>query len=526
MRRVKTPSGWIAVLPLLTLACQTRAESTSPPVSLPAEPGTLRAATHSGSWYPGDRASLRQAVHGHLAKHPIPKNQVPVIALVGPHAGIRFSGDVAAAGYKLLASQTVRRAFLLGPTHHASFEGIALPAADIAAYETPLGNLRIDGDAIAALRGQPGFGGPARAHVPEHSLEMHAIFLAAVHPNALTVPLVVGRVRDSDHARQLADGIRKLMRPDDVVLVSSDFTHYGPRFGYVPFTKEVPQQLLGLMRAAYEPLASRDLAGFEAHLSKTGDTICGREPIRILLALLPDDAVAAKAAEDTSGHMTDDFSNSVSYLAVSYRRHGGWHGNTERHARTGQEQGTRVLDPAQQKEALTMARATINAYLRDGKKLDDGALSVPDSGPFRETYSVFVTLKKHGQLRGCVGHILPIQALWLDIRDNAISAAVHDNRFPSVKAEELDQLHLEISVLTPPREIDGPEQFIVGRHGIILSAHGRRAVYLPQVAPEQGWDRTTTLTHLARKAGLPGDAWRSSTTQLRVFEAQVFAEPE
>jgi AmmeMemoRadiSam system protein A len=135
-----------------------------------------------------------------------------------------------------------------------------------------------------------------------------------------------------------------------------------------------------------------------------------------------------------------------------------------------------------------------------------------------------VTLKKRGMLRGCIGHIYPVEPLWRSIRDNAIAAAVEDRRFPPVSAEELGDLDLEISILTRPESVAGPEEFEVGRHGVVLQAHGRRAVFLPQVAPEQGWDRATTLSQLARKAGLDLDVWRTPAATLSVFEAQVIAE--
>ena len=109
---------------------------------------------------------------------------------------------------------------------------------------------------------------------------------------------------------------------------------------------------------------------------------------------------------------------------------------------------------------------------------------------------------------------------------SAVASALEDPRFPPVRLAELAQLDLEISILTPMQPVSGPEAFVVGRHGVVLAAQGRRAVFLPQVAPEQGWDRDTTLTQLSLKAGLPPDAWRSSSARFEVFEAQVFGEPK
>jgi AmmeMemoRadiSam system protein A len=134
---------------------------------------------------------------------------------------------------------------------------------------------------------------------------------------------------------------------------------------------------------------------------------------------------------------------------------------------------------------------------------------------------VFVTLHRQGRLRGCIGYIEGIKPLAEAVVDNGRSAAVGDPRFAPVTAGELDQLEIEVSALTPLRPVSGPEDIEIGRHGIVLAKGGRRAVFLPQVAPEQGWDLTTTLGHLALKAGLGPDGWQEGA-RFEVFEAEVF----
>ena len=137
----------------------------------------------------------------------------------------------------------------------------------------------------------------------------------------------------------------------------------------------------------------------------------------------------------------------------------------------------------------------------------------------------FVTLTRDGRLRGCIGSIVGTSPLYAEVRANAGNAAFRDPRFPPLEREELDGTEIEISVLTPLVRVAGPEEIEVGRHGVVLEREGRRAVFLPQVAPEQGWDRETMLGHLAVKAGLARDAWRAKTT-FDVFEALVFSEEE
>lgn len=181
-----------------------------------------------------------------------------------------------------------------------------------------------------------------------------------------------------------------------------------------------------------------------------------------------------------------------------------------------------IYSKEEKKLLLDFARKTIEAALKN----EEGPSALPEK--FDEPGSCFVTLHtESGNLRGCIGSIQAYEPLSKNIASNAINAAFRDPRFPNVASlEELSKLELEISIMTPPQPISSPDEFTVGKHGIILMANGRSAVFLPQVAPEQGWDRETTLAHLSMKAGLPHDAWKSPDAKFSVFEAIVFSEKE
>lgn len=183
-----------------------------------------------------------------------------------------------------------------------------------------------------------------------------------------------------------------------------------------------------------------------------------------------------------------------------------------------------MLDKAEQSLALKMARTSLRIALTEERLADERELQVPETGIFREKRACFVTLHRLKNLRGCIGHILPVEELWKSIRSNAVSAALNDHRFRPVAASELSSIDLDISVLTLPRDIRDYTHFKAGPHGILMELRGRRAVFLPQVAPEQGWDEAATLTHLSMKAGLAPDAWRDPAARFQIFEAQVFSE--
>ncbi len=183
------------------------------------------------------------------------------------------------------------------------------------------------------------------------------------------------------------------------------------------------------------------------------------------------------------------------------------------------------LTRAERSTCLVLARASLERWLRHGERASEHDLGVPPSGTFREPRGVFVTLHKAGELRGCIGRIEAERPLWEALRDAAISAAVRDPRFDPVTREELGELRISVSVLTPTWAVDGPDGIEIGRHGVILSVRGTRSVFLPQVAEEMGWDAPTTLSALARKAGLPTHAWRDADAQFFVFEAEKAVEP-
>lgn len=178
------------------------------------------------------------------------------------------------------------------------------------------------------------------------------------------------------------------------------------------------------------------------------------------------------------------------------------------------------LDEQQQRILLDLARETIRECVTTGEMPP-----LPAGDPaFEQERAVFVTLHRHGKLRGCIGTLEARESLGAAVRSSAISAATQDPRFPAVTPDELGDLEIEISVLSPLERVESADEIIVGAHGVMVSDGGRSGVFLPHVAPEQGWDRDTMLDYLcAHKAGLPADAWRCGA-DLQVFTTQTFSE--
>lgn len=474
----------------------------------------------AGTWYPGDPKLLRQAVASYLpdsladrlAGGPSP------LALIVPHAGYRFSGATAGKGYATVRGRGFDRVILLGPSHHVAFDGAALPVED--SWATPLGRVALDEAAIATLAGEKGFARLSAAHAPEHCLEIQIPFLqVALKPGLRLVPILIGRL-DAAGCREIAKGIEPLLGPATLLVVSSDFTHYGPDYDYVPFRENVAERLEDLDRDAAAAIQTLSPDNFEVFCSRTHDTICGREPIRVLLSLLQGrDARVDRLGYVRSGDLMGDFTNSVSYFAFAFLPEADAGGGL-----IPPLGGSRRLDDREGGFLLQLARGTIAAKLRGTKPPPSEAPAwVSKDSPLREVRGVFVTLTEHGDLRGCIGSISGEEPLVQGVAHQAINSAFRDPRFAGLRADELDSIEIEISVLTPPSAVPGYDSIIVGRHGVFLEKNGRRAVFLPQVAPEQGWDRDTMLRHLCLKAGLGPEEWRSGAS-FEVFEAQILEE--
>jgi AmmeMemoRadiSam system protein A len=181
-----------------------------------------------------------------------------------------------------------------------------------------------------------------------------------------------------------------------------------------------------------------------------------------------------------------------------------------------------ILNPAQRCSLLAYSRELLRSRLAGATEP-----ALPMVGAvLDEPRGIFVTLRAHGELRGCIGTIHPREALRVSLPRITAEAAFDDPRFAPVTDGELPSITIEHSLLTPPQPVERSNAVVLGRHGIILSVHGHRSVFLPEVPVEQGWDLPTTLHFLSRKAGLPGEAWRDPAARLDVFESFHYGEQE
>jgi hypothetical protein len=459
-------------------------------------------------------------------------------ALVSPHAGYDWSGDCAGHAYATLrgpAGSKVRRVVILAPSHYAYLDGASV--LPVSAYETPLGRVPVDREAVERLLREPGFRTVEEAHAQEHADEIQLPFLQHVLPGPWKLVDVVVQGVGPERWEDFGRSLLPLVDAATLVVASSDFTHFGHRFGYFPFREEIPENLRRLDLEGADRVLAVDPEGWAEYKEATGITACGFEPIGILLHLLRlVTRERRELARGFRGHLLDyyrsgdlngDFSSSVSYVAILFepiRRPEEREGS--RDTEEEEEAGSERLGPAERSFLLKLARETLELYLREGRT---PKVEIPEGlrrDLLTQPRGVFVTLRKGDRLRGCIGTIVGQEPLVEGVVRQAVQSAVSDPRFPPVTPEELPGIRIEISVLTPLREVSGPGEIVLGRDGILLERGGHRAVFLPQVAPEQGWDLETTLTQLALKAGLGPEDWKDPQTRFSVFQAEVFEEPE
>lgn len=271
----------------------------------------------------------------------------------------------------------------------------------------------------------------------------------------------------------------------------------------MPFTENVKENIRKLDMTGAQYITDLNTHAFLDYLDRTEATICGRTPIALLMMILPD-AQGNLLHYYTSGDLTGDFENSVSYAAITLTDY--------------------QLSEEEKSTLLKLARQTLKTYLKDNKtpEFNPDKLSVSLKHP----RGVFVTLKKRHDLRGCIGRIFDPEPLYQGVIQNAVNCAVHDPRFYPMKLSEEPEVDIEISVLSSLKRVKGPDNIVVGKHGVYLVKGNDSAVFLPQVAPEQKWNKDTMLTHLSLKAGLPEDAWKDKDTIFYVFTAQVFGEKD
>ena len=467
----------------------------------------------AGQFYPADPNELNQMIDEFLANATTtPITGQPRILIV-PHAGYVFSGPTAAYGFKTLENYEYDTAIILGSSHSYPLNKLALYNGDV--VKTPLGTVEINKNLTAALISDNNLiYANNNVHAPEHSLEVEIPFLQKVLKNDFKLVLGLINSDDQETLQSVANSIYKIFSDEKILLViSSDLSHY-PNYDDAIYsdTKIINSILtkdINNFTNLFNSLLAENLHGLDT-------CACGSSAIKIGMLLAEKlKLTGVKLHYSNSGDTSDygDKTRVVGYGAVLF-------------SAPDLPNSSNVLNfltTTEQFAALALARNTLErAFNLTDKKFEN----YKNHPIFSEKRGVFVTLKKYGELRGCIGLIEPIKELGQAIMEMAQAAAFEDPRFLSLEKNELKDITIEISVLTPQQKISDPKKEIkLGRHGVIVRQDNNSGVFLPQVATETGWDLDELMSQLcSQNAGLPTDCWKNGSVKIYTFEAQVMEE--
>jgi AmmeMemoRadiSam system protein B/AmmeMemoRadiSam system protein A len=464
----------------------------------------------AGTFYEDDSTALRGHLKQLFAEAGQPVSEDEVAAIIVPHAGYVFSGGVAASGFNQILSDAVfERVFLLGSSHQKAFKGASVYR--LGDYITPLGKVEVDVNVAEALiNSSPLISSDPSVHIEEHALEVELPFLQyhLKHPFKL-VPLVMSP-HDPESAAEVAEVLKKWFCPGNLFVISTDFSHY-PSYDDAVKIDEITNQAImdndpDRLLQTLENNRHKNVAGLATSL-------CGWTSVLALLHLTrsSEDLHFRHVAYKNSGDSPfGDKQRVVGYNAISvFRKH-----------KTKRGGDGFYLDTHEKAWLLNRARMALEAAARN-ESLQAPVEEMPDH--LLVQAGAFVSLYKARKLRGCIGSFEESIPIWKTVDRMTASAALNDTRFSPVHPDEISDIKIEISVLTPMRRIDDVSEIIPGKHGIVVEKDGQSGTFLPQVASKTGWNREELLGYCARdKAGLEWDDWEKAT--IYVYEAFIFGE--
>jgi len=480
--------------------------------ALPLEVSQNRKPYAAGRFYTDNPAELKVQLQQMFSVSIKMKSENTPLAIIVPHAGYIYSGEVAASAYNQIdPGRKFEHIFIIGSSHTMAFTGASVFCTGH--YVTALGIVKVDLELVNQLAKEnklikcyP------EPHMEEHSIEVQLPFLQYhLRTDFKIVPIIIGS-STAETAKKLAAILKPYLNEKNLFVISSDFSHY-PNYSDAPVVDQLTAKAIKTNKASnlINTLESNDRKGLPGLVT----SLCGWSSVLTLLYMteqMPDltaDLIQYKNSGDSS---YGDKQKVVGYYAISFSQ-----------AKKKSQGNEFSLNSDDKKFLLKLARETISEYIRKGTtpEIDAGRISATLKTPC----GAFVTLNENQSLRGCIGCFDASQPLWKVVQSTAIAAATQDYRFDKVKPNEISQLKIEISVLTPLKRIHSIDEFIMGKHGIYIKKGNSTGTFLPQVANQTKWSKEEFLGHCSQdKAGIGWDGWK--TAELYTYEALVFGEGE
>jgi len=477
-------------------------------ISVPAQTITDRQPYAAGKFYTADSSQLEKNL-AYLFGKTKSRHLDKVLAVISPHAGYVYSGEVAATAFgQIDPEKEYDNIFLIGSSHTMYLDGASIYA--IGNYITPLGKVEVNTELARKLINEnKNISFVEQAHTSEHSLENQLPFLQYYLKKPFRiVPIIIG-TDDTKKLQSIAKTLKPYLNDKNLFVISSDFSHY-------PLYPDAQKADSATAKSIVSNNPDTFLKGIKKnaslHYPGLVTSACGQTSILTLLYMtqnMPDVSYVPLKYMNSGDVSFGDKSRVVGYFALAL---------TQKAA-----SAEDFLTEDDKKQLLHIARQTIEEYLARQQipDVDENTLSEN----LKVHNGAFVTLNKYGNLRGCIGRFVADEALYKVVQQMAIAAATQDYRFTTVTLKELKNIDLEISVLTPLKKISSVDEIKLGRDGIYIMKGSHSGTFLPQVADETGWTKTEFLGHCAQdKAGIGWDGWKDA--DIYTYRAIVFSEDE
>lgn len=491
---------------VITVNCNSQSENAQQKTCIDREPVV------AGAFYAGTKDALKAQLKSLFERAESKKTSEDVLAIIAPHAGYIYSGKVAASSYNQIGpDKEYKNIFIIGSSHRTIFNGASI--YNQGDYITPLGRVKVNRElANKLIEENKVFVFNPDAHSAEHSIEVQLPFLQyKMKKDFQIVPIVTG-TQTLGGVKMIAEALEPYFNDKNLFIISTDFSHY-PSYE----NAEIVDKNTGdaILANSVNKVINAINENASANIENLVTSLCGWPAVLTLLNITENDPSIRVIHVDyqNSGDEVEDKSRVVGYHSIAFVK-----------KKTQDMSENQFKLTIQEKEKLLqIARNTIDEYLSTGKylKVDKSELT----SAMESDCGAFVTLHKDGALRGCIGRFVADEPLYAIVQKMAVAAATEDHRFPVVEKNEMKDIDVEISVLTPLKKIDSIDEIEMGKHGIYIKKGFASGTFLPQVATETGWTKEEFLGYCARnKAGIGWDGWKDA--DIYTYEALVFGEKD
>ena len=469
----------------------------------------------AGKFYSDNKDTLKSDLAKLFSECKKPSETMNVRAIITPHAGYVYSGKTAASAFSATSKKgDYKNIFIIGSSHVMAFEGASIYSEGD--YVTPLGKAKVNREIAAELmKKSPLFDFSSDAHAQEHSIEVQVPFIQYYYDKTPPiVPIILG-TNNTTIIKAIAEALRPWFTPDNLFVISSDFSHYPPYNDAIVNDKLTADGIISgdpaIFLSVLKKNAAKDTPGLVT-------SMCGWTSGLTLLYLTEGNKTLEYKKIDNSNSGDSPYgskSEVVGYNAIAL---------VEKKQDQKADQkliGKVSFTDEEKKELFDIARNSIKSLLFDNKNYIIDESKIPKA--LKQQFGAFVTLKLDGNLRGCIGRFQSSDPLYKVVSASAASSAFEDSRFPSLTKAEFNKIDFELTVLGPMKKIDNINEIILGKYGIYIKKDSHAGTMLPQVPIEYGWTLEEFLGYTSRdKAGIGWDGWKSA--DIFIYEGLVLEE--